>query len=281
MSQLIHSIQNLFLDDLGKTNLLGKIILAVLIYAVMKIVLLIINKALRRFSSHKFPKVPESKKITVFSALNSFVKFIIYFIAITFILDLFGINTSSIIATAGIGGIAIALGAQTLVKDILSGLFILLEDQFNIGDYLTIGSVTGTVEEIGLRKIKVRDDDGSITLIPNSLVQQVTNYSTHPIKINVKFPVPYAIKPDEIGAMIEKISEECRKEVDYFTAAPALSGIDSLADSNYTVQVAAETISGNQGAGQQWIKQKILKEIQDHGIFSAAVDENSEKAQQP
>jgi len=279
MSQFIQSIHNLFLDDLGKTNLLGKIILAIFIYVLMKIALLLISKALRRFSSHKFPKVPESKKITVFSALNSFVKFIIYFIAITFILDLFGINTSSIIATAGIGGIAIALGAQTLVKDILSGLFILLEDQFNIGDYLTIGSVTGTVEEISLRKIKVRDDDGSITLIPNSLVQQVTNYSNHPIKVNIKFPVPFTIKPDDIVAMIEKISEECRKEVDYFTAAPAFSGIDGFTDSNYTVQVTAETISGNQGSGQQLIKQKLLKEIQDRGFFSTAVEENPEKTQ--
>ncbi len=279
MSQFIQSIHNLFLDDLGKTNLLGKIILAIFIYVLMKIALLLISKALRRFSSHKFPKVPESKKITVFSALNSFVKFIIYFIAITFILDLFGINTSSIIATAGIGGIAIALGAQTLVKDILSGLFILLEDQFNIGDYLTIGSVTGTVEEISLRKIKVRDDDGSITLIPNSLVQQVTNYSTHPIKVNIKFPVPFTIKPDDFVAMIEKISEECRKEVDYFTAAPVFSGIDGFTDSNYTVQVTAETISGNQGSGQQLIKQKLLKEIQDRGFFSTAVEENPEKTQ--
>lgn len=275
MRQLIHSIQNLFLDDLGKTNLLGKIILAILIYVLMKIVLLLINKALRRFSSHKFPKVPDSKKITVFSALNSFIRFIIYFIAITFILDLFGINTSSIIATAGIGGIAIALGAQTLVKDILSGLFILLEDQFNIGDYLTIGSINGTVEEISLRKIKVRNDDGSVTLIPNSLVQQVTNYSIHPIKVNIKFPIPYTIRPDEIATMIEKISEECQKEVDYFTIAPAFSGIDGLSDSNYTVQVTAETTSGNQGAGQQLIKQKILKEIQDRGFFSAAVDDGS------
>ena len=280
MSQFIQSIHNLFLDDLGKTNLLGKIILAIFIYVLMKIALLLISKALRRFSSHKFPKVPESKKITVFSALNSFIKFIIYFIAITFILDLFGINTSSIIATAGIGGIAIALGAQTLVKDILSGLFILLEDQFNIGDYLTIGSVTVTVEEISLRKIKVRDDDGSITLIPNSLVQQVTNYSNHPIKVNIKFPVPFTIKPDDIVAMIEKISEECRKEVDYFTAAPAFSGIDGFTDSNYTVQVTAETISGNQGSGQQLIKQKLLKEIQDRGFFSTAVEENPEKTQQ-
>lgn len=279
MSQFIPSIQNLFLDDLGKTNLLGKIILTIFIYVLMKIVLFLISKALRRFSSHKFPKVPDSKKITVFSALNSFIKFIIYFLAITFILDLFGINTSSIIATAGIGGIAIALGAQTLVKDILSGLFILLEDQFNIGDYLTIGSVTGTVEEIGLRKIEVRDDDGSITLIPNSLVQQVTNYSTHPIKVNIKFPVPFTIKADEIVAMIEKISEECRKEVDYFTAAPAFSGIDGFTDSNYMVQVTAETISGNQGSGQQLIKQKLLKEIQDRGFFSTAVEKNLEKAQ--
>jgi len=162
----------------------------------------------------------------------------------------------------------------------LSGLFILLEDQFNIGDYLTIGSVTGTVEEISLRKIKVRDDDGSITLIPNSLVQQVTNYSNHPIKVNIKFPVPFSIKPDEIVAMIEKISEECRKEVDYFTAAPAFSGIDGFTDSNYTVQVTAETISGNQGSGQQLIKQKLLKEIQDRGFFSTAVEENPEKTQQ-
>jgi len=79
--------------------------------------------------------------------------------------------------------------------------------------------------------------------------------------------------------MIEKISEECRKEVDYFTAAPAFSGIDGFTDSNYTVQVTAETISGNQGSGQQLIKQKLLKEIQDRGFFSTAVEENPEKTQ--
>src|SRR5699024_6993326 len=134
----------------------------------------------------------DEKKInTLSTVLKNIIKYIFYFIGLVMVLDMFNISTSSILATAGIGGLAIGFGAQSLVKDIITGFFILFEDQFSVGDYVKIGEYEGIVEELGVRVTKIRDFSGELHIIPNSNIGAVTNRTRGAMRALVKVSVAY------------------------------------------------------------------------------------------
>ena len=113
----------------------------------------------------------------------SILKYVIYFIAfVTILKSVFNIDATTIVATAGIGGLAIGFGAQNLVKDVVSGFFILFEDQYRVGDKVTIGTFVGTVSEIGLRTTKIVNEEKDLCFIPNGEIKLVINHSREQIK---------------------------------------------------------------------------------------------------
>ena len=141
------------------------IIKAASVLIIMKVVLNFGNFIIEKvIGSKKIKGIPIDKKKadTLISISKSIFRYVMYFISIVTILKIFGIPTESIIATAGIGGLAIGFGAQHLVSDIISGFFILFEEQFSVGDYVTTSGVSGIVEELGLRVSKIRDFSGDL-----------------------------------------------------------------------------------------------------------------------
>jgi small conductance mechanosensitive channel len=122
--------------------------------------------------------------------LRSAITYLVFFLACLMILQVFNVNTSAILASAGILGLAVGFGAQSLVKDIISGFFILFEDQFSVGDFIQIDAVTGTVEEIGLRTCKIRQWTGELSIIPNGGITKVTNYNRGPMLAQVTVVLP-------------------------------------------------------------------------------------------
>ena len=128
----------------------------------------------RIFSTQK-AKMSERKMKTLSTLFKNVAKYFIYFIMTCEILSRFGIDMTSILAVAGVGSVAIGFGAQGLVKDFITGLYIITEDQFGIGDTVTINGFSGTVEEVGMRTTRIRDGNGSVHIIPNSSIGIVTN----------------------------------------------------------------------------------------------------------
>ena len=122
--------------------------------------------------SHVDPK----RHQTLINILQSGVRYVLYFVGVMTALDKLGVPTSSIIATAGIGGLAVGFGAQSLVKDVITGFFILMENQYSVGDYVRVGDVTGIVEDMGVRVTKIRDLGGELHIVPNGRIEQVTNF---------------------------------------------------------------------------------------------------------
>ena len=146
----------------------------------IKILVRIINYLMNSNTriSKKFAFNYNSKrKETILRLIASLVRYIIYFIAVIQILSIFGINTTGLLASAGIISVAIGFGAQTLVKDVITGFFIILEGQFDVGDKVQINSATGQVMSLGLRYTKLKANTGEIYFIPNSTISQVVNYS--------------------------------------------------------------------------------------------------------
>lgn len=132
------------------------------------------------YNSTRMPrraKLSDKRAKTLTSLSKSIIKYVVYFIALIMVLKEAGFNPMPILAGAGVIGLAVGFGAQTLIRDIISGFFILIEDQFSVDDKITVGNVTGVVEEMTLRCTKVREVSGGLLIIPNGSITQLINHS--------------------------------------------------------------------------------------------------------
>jgi moderate conductance mechanosensitive channel len=149
---------------------------------------------------------------------------IIAAIATLQILDALGINLAPLLASAGVAGVAIGLAAQSLVKDMLNGIIIIIEDQFDVGDTVRLAGVAGTVEAMTLRKTTVRDGDGTLYVIPNSQITTVANLSADYSVATINVSVDFSANPDKVQEILQRIAMEVRNTPDFknlFLADPA------------------------------------------------------------
>src|SRR5690606_35032709 len=157
-------------------------------------------------------------------------KYVLYFIGTVIILDMFNINTSSILATAGIGGLAIGFGAQSLVKDVITGFFILFEDQFSVGDYVKIDSYEGIVEELGVRVTKLRDFSGELHIIPNGNINTVTNKARGAMRALVKVSIAYEEDIDRAIKILDGVCNRLKQSNKSIEEGPTILGVSDLGE---------------------------------------------------
>ncbi len=220
-------------------------------------------------SSKKTRGIPIEKKKTdtLISILKSIFKYLVYFISIVTILKIFGIPTESIIATAGIGGLAIGFGAQHLVSDIISGFFILFEEQFSVGDYVTTSGVSGIVEEIGLRVSKIRDFSGDLHIVPNGKIEMVTNHTKGNMRALVDVTVAYEENIDEVINILKQTCEETRRELSkIIMEGPRVLGVAELGDSGVVIRVIAKTAPMEQWGVERELRKRIKAAFDKEGI---------------
>jgi moderate conductance mechanosensitive channel len=161
----------------------------------------------------KLPSGIRAQKIrTMASVITSVGVFLIFFWAILQALPLFGLNLGPLLASAGIAGLAIGFGAQTLVHDFINGFFILLENQYDIGDNVRIAGVKGTVEAMTLRHTLLRDDDGTVHIVPNSEIKIVSNTTRDWSQVTLRVTVAYSEPSDRIVKLLQEVGEEVRHD---------------------------------------------------------------------
>ena len=180
MNQIKHILSSLF-EPLTKIetyeNLVSKIIMILIYIIVALIVIAILNKVIEQAFKIQNKSKKEVKTFkTLISLVQNVVKYIVWFIVLTTILSKFGISVEGVIASAGVVGVAVGFGAQTIVKDIITGFFIIFENQFDVGDYVKINSggttvAEGTVKSIGLRSTRINTISGELTILPNGMVK--------------------------------------------------------------------------------------------------------------
>src|SRR5665213_1250922 len=154
------------------------------------------------------------------------------------------VNLSPLLASAGIAGVAIGLAAQNIVKDMLNGSLILIEDQFNVGDVVTLAGLTGTVEGMTLRKTTVRGGDGTLYMIPNSQITTVANQSIDFSVATVNVSVDFSADPNKVVEILTKIAMELRKSDEYknvILTDPQILGVDSMKGSQLIFPVVFKT----------------------------------------
>jgi small-conductance mechanosensitive channel len=161
-------------------------------------------------------KLPSGVRVqqvrTVASVVTSITVFVIFFVAALEVLSLLGLNLGPMLASAGIAGLAIGFGAQTLVHDFINGFFILLENQYDIGDTVRIAGVKGVVEAMNLRHTVLRDDDGTVHFVPNSAILIVSNTTRDWSQLALRVTVAYSEPSDKVVRLLREVGEEIRHD---------------------------------------------------------------------
>jgi small-conductance mechanosensitive channel len=183
----------------------------------------------------------ERRQNTLLKLLQNGLAYVVYFAAILAVLSAITIDVTGLLAGAGVLGLAIGFGAQNLVRDVITGFFIIFEDQFSVGDYVRIGAAEGTVEEIGLRTTKLSGLNGEIHIFPNGTIVEVVNYSlTNSIAI-VDVSVAYEVDIPKAEELIREFLLELPEKYEQLVKLPELLGVQNLAASEVVMRITAET----------------------------------------
>lgn len=202
---------------------------------------------------------------TLGGVMRSILKYSVYFLGITTILSvLFGGISFTF---ASIGGVALGFGAQSLIKDFINGFFILFEDQFGIGDYVTIGNFSGIVQTIGIRTTVIKDFNGDIHSIPNGIISEVTNHSRGNTRFIVDVDIAYEEDIDNAINAIKECCDKFQKEHDEFINEPMeVLGVSALAASSVTIRTIGRTKPLTQWKMENELRKAIKITLDKKGI---------------
>jgi small-conductance mechanosensitive channel len=184
-----------------------------------------------------------------------------------------GINLAPLLASAGVVGVAIGFGAQNLVRDYLSGIFMLVEDQYGVGDVITVGDATGTVENVTLRITRVRDVNGIVWHIRNGAIETVGNESQGWARAVIDFPVPYEADLATIRTLLAETGEGMWNDPTWravMLEAPEVWGAQKISGSEVTMRIVAKTAPLRQWEVEREMRARVKAALHDAGIFPAA-----------
>ena len=195
---------------------------------------------------------------------------IVAILAFLQIMGVLGFNMSPLLASAGVAGVAIGLAAQTIVKDVLNGILILVEDQYNVEDVVTLAGMTGTVDSMTLRKTTVRGFDGTLYIIPNSQITNVANQSRDFSVSTLNVSVDFSANPDQVIPLLKQIALEVRNEPafkDVFVADPVVFGVDSIKGTEVIYPIQIRTLPRKQFDAMRELQRRIRLALEEHNIL--------------
>jgi small-conductance mechanosensitive channel len=181
-----------------------------------------------------------------------------------------GVNLAPLLASAGIVGVAIGLASQNIVKDVLNGTLILVEDQFNVGDVVTVAGLTGNVESMTLRKTTVRGGDGTLYVVPNSQITTVANQSADFSVATINISVDFSANPNEVLDILRSIATEIRTSPEFkdlFVADPQILGVDALKGSQLIFPVVFKTKAQKQFAPMREFQRRVRMALEEHHML--------------
>ena len=206
---------------------------------------------------------------TLGAILRSIMSMVIYGMAVMMSLAEFDVNLGPLIAGAGIVGVAIGFGAQSLVKDFLSGVFMLLEDQYGVGDIVDLGDMVGVVEEVNLRTTQVRDIQGTLWHIPNGEIRRVANMSQDWGQAVLDIGVAYDTDIRAAMGVIKQVADEVwRQQLPNATiiAEPTIAGVQNFGESAIAIRLMAKTEPGEQFATARELRGRLKEALDEAGI---------------
>jgi len=206
---------------------------------------------------------------TLSGALITVVAIIITIAAAFMILSEVGVDVTPLLATAGVAGIAVGLGAQSLIKDMIGGLFILMEDQYNKGDVVKVAGIAGLVEDVTLKRTVLRDLDGIVHSIPNGEITIASNYTKEYSRLNLDVPVAYGEDLDHCIAVINRVGQEMAIDPLWgpkLRSAPQSLGVNNFAESGIEIKVLGDTKPMMQWEVTREYRRRIKRAFDKEGI---------------
>ena len=244
------------------------LVILLLAFVLQRVVKFFVNR-MRRIAD-AFPGTQRASQLRTMAAiLRATCYGLIGFIALLQILPLFNIDLKPLLASAGVVGLGISFGAQSLFKDMLNGVFILLEDQFNVGDVVKIAGLTGTVEDLSLRATTLRDGDGTQHFIPNSQIATVSNLSREYSVASLPVSVDSAADPDRVMAVLRTVAAEVRNDPAFANVAiadPDILGVDKINGREVVYPVNIRVKANQKDGILRALRRRVLMAFVKEGI---------------
>lgn len=252
------------------TDILWSIIL--LLFAI--IIVRIVHKFIEQFFRvRRKTNLSQSTKrdTTLIKLLQNIASYVIWFIVLTTILSNFGVKVESIIAGAGIAGVAIGFGAQTLVKDIITGFFIIFENQFDVGDYVRINTTgttvaEGTVQSIGLRSTRIKSFTGELTILPNGTMNEIVNFSVNNSVAIFDISVSSEENISRLETVLQPYLLTLPEKYADLVKAPEMLGVEMVSAGETKIRMSAETLPNNHVKVSRVLRGDIKEFLDQNGI---------------
>ncbi len=280
--------------DTAREWLLGvplKILFIIVVALIVQIILVqIIKRVVRRTAERaRIERLDQMRKVTrtselstvlltqrteqrataIGTLLRSVVAITVWSVAILTILPLLGIDIAPLLASAGVIGVALGFGAQTLVKDYLSGIFLIVEDQFGVGDVVDLGDAIGTVEEVALRYTRLRDLTGVVWYVRNGEILRVANRSQGWTLAVVDIPVAYNEDLDRVREIVERVAADMDEDPDYddlLLGRPSFAGVESVSGEAVVIRITAKAAPEKQLSVARTIRERMKSAFERAGV---------------
>jgi small-conductance mechanosensitive channel len=242
---------------------------AVLWFALNKSLPPIVRRAVIRTKDKESKEGMEKRINTLLSIFRGMGRVLIIIVALMMILDEVGVAVAPVLAGFGIAGVAIGFGAQYLIRDLIAGIFIILENQYRVGDVVRIADIGGLVEEVTLRKTVLRDLDGIVHHVPNGEIKTASNFTRHFARVNLNVSVGYNTDLDHAISVINRIGQELAKDENWrerIIKPPKVERVDNLGDSGIDIKILGDVKPIQQWAVMGELRLRLKKAFDAEGI---------------
>lgn len=257
-------------QEFVRTKLPHLLVVAIIAFLLSRLLNIITQRMIRVAEQHAAGAGHIAQVKTLSGVIRATGLTVIGVIAGLLILKEVNIDLSPLLASAGIAGVAIGLAAQTIVKDVLNGVLILIEDQFNVGDTVKIAGAAGIVESMTLRKTTVRDGDGTLYVIPNSQITTVANQSVGYSVATVNVSVDFSANPDQVQQLLTQIANDIRNSEDFrnlFVGDPQILGVDAIKGSELIFPVVFKTLATKQYGPIREFRRRVRLALEEQHLL--------------
>ena len=270
--QIVSTIERDWHDDIVSfaAHKLPKILAVLLVIFFLQRIVLFFVRKMRARADHQVGNFHRAAQLrTMASILRATSYGVLGFIALIQLLNIFDIPYQPILASAGIVGVGVGLGAQSIFKDMLNGIFILVEDQYNVGEVVLLAGLKGTVEDLSLRRTSLRDADGTLYIIPNSQIATVSNLSRDYSIAALNVSVDASANPDKVIALLGKIAADVRNDSafkDVAIADPVILGVDKIEGRAVTYPIQIRVRANQRDGVLRELRRRIILAFEKDGI---------------
>ena len=224
----------------------------------------VINRMFDKAATHR--KMSSGRIITLQKLVVNLFSYVLIFVFAGILFKQFGLEIGTLIAGAGVVGLAIGFGAQGLVSDVVTGFFILLEKQMEVGDYVTIGGVDGIVEEVGLRTTHIRAFDGTLNYMPNREISTIANHTRGNMRALVDIGIAYEENIDKALVVLQDACDKVKEKNPSIIEGPNVLGVQMLGSSDVVIRIISKTINGEQWAVERELRKALKEALEANGI---------------